>query len=41
VVAALDTALGAAIVPEWIVCHASERSVVDGIVVCPDGIFSP
>ncbi len=30
-----------AIIPEWIVCNASTRSVVDGVVVCPRGIFSP
>ena len=35
-----DSALETAIVPGWIVCHRSERSVVDGSVVCPEGIFS-
>ena len=29
-----------AIVPEWIVCHATARSVADGIVVCPDRLLS-
>jgi hypothetical protein len=41
VVAVDDAALGTAIAPEWIVCKASARSVVDGVVVCPSGIFSP
>ena len=40
VVANPDSAVGTAIVPEWIVCHASERFPVDGVVVCPDGIFA-
>ena len=35
-----DSGPESAIVPEWIVCHASERNVADGIVWCPDGIFS-
>jgi len=26
--------------PEWIVCERSPRSVVDGLVACPHGIFS-
>ena len=29
-----------AMAPEWIVCDRSARSVVDGIVACPHGIFS-
>jgi len=29
-----------AIGPEWVVCGGSTRSVVDGNVVCPAGIFS-
>jgi len=40
VVAADAAALPSAVAPEWIVCKASERSVVDGVVVCPLGIFS-
>lgn len=39
-VAALDSTVGSAIVPEWVVCHAAQRSVVDGSVVCPDGTSS-
>lgn len=30
-----------AIIPEWIVCNASAHAVVDGVVVCPRGVFSP
>jgi hypothetical protein len=41
VVAADDGGLGTTVAPEWIVCNASARSVVDGVVVCPLGIFSP
>jgi hypothetical protein len=40
VVAADGAALATAVAPEWIVCKASARSVVDGVVVCPLGIFS-
>lgn len=39
-VAPRDSALGTGIVPGWIVCHARARSVVDGVVACPDGVFS-
>ncbi len=28
------------VAPEWIVCRASARSVVDGGVVCPSGTFT-
>jgi hypothetical protein len=27
--------------PEWIVCHGAARSVLDGVVVCPEGWLSP
>lgn len=40
-VAADGAALQTAVAPEWIVCKASARSVVDGVVVCPLGVFSP
>ena len=30
-----------AITPEWIVCTGGARSVVDGVVTCPLGTFSP
>ncbi len=38
---ATEAPVGAVPVPEWIACGGSVRSVVDGIVMCPDGIFSP
>ena len=28
-------------IPEWIVCQARERSVVEGVIACPGGPFSP
>ena len=34
-------ALETTVAPEWIVCKASARSVVDGMVVCPSATFSP
>lgn len=40
-VAADSTALGTGITPEWIVCRESARAVVDGVVACPLGTFSP
>jgi len=39
VVAAHDAAPGGALAPEWIVCEASARSVVDGVVVQVDQMF--
>jgi hypothetical protein len=27
--------------PDWIACRGTTRSVVDGVVVCPEGSFSP
>ena len=38
---AADAAAGFAPGPEWIVCNATAHSVVDGVVVCPRGVFSP
>ena len=38
---AADAAAEFARGPEWIVCNASTHSVVDGVVVCPRGVFSP
>lgn len=35
-----DDGLGDAVVPDWIVCQASTRSVVHGLVLCPRGSFS-
>ncbi len=32
---------GGTFTPEWIICKASARSAVDGVVVCPLGVFSP
>ena len=37
---ATDAPAEAPIAPEWIACGGSVRSVIDGTVVCPDGIFS-
>ncbi len=38
---ATDAPAEGPIAPEWIACGGSVRSVIDGTVVCPDGIFSP
>jgi hypothetical protein len=27
--------------PAWITCHGSTRSVVEGVVICPQGWFMP
>jgi hypothetical protein len=41
VVAARRSAPETAISPEWIVCNARTRAVVDGVVACPRGVSSP
>ena len=40
-VAARDAAERTAIAPDWIVCHGSARSMMDGVVTCPLGTFAP
>lgn len=40
-VVADSTAVAIGITPEWIVCRASARAVVDGLVARPLGTFSP
>jgi hypothetical protein len=27
--------------PEWIACRGATHSVVEGVVICPEGSFSP
>ena len=27
--------------PEWVVCRGATHSVVEGVVICPEGSFSP
>lgn len=29
------------IAPAWIACRGGIRSVMEGVVLCPDGLFSP